>query len=125
MQTTSSGGPAPGRGAERRSSPFAFACRGVVRRSPAAVCACRRPRPGAPRVAAAPCRQLVADADDQRLREAQRRDQRAERLARVVAELEADVGARGFSGDSALSVMATTETPRARQRRAVSITSGV
>ena len=33
--------------------------------------------------------------------------------------------AAGFSGESALSVMATTETPRSRQASAVSTTAGV
>ena len=50
--------------------------------------ACRRAAPS-PRAG-----QLVAGAHDQRLREAERRDQRAERPRRVVAELEADVGGR-------------------------------
>src|SRR6187455_2138741 len=43
----------------------------------------------------APCgRDLVTGADDQRLREAERTDKRAERPGRVVAELEADAGGR-------------------------------
>ena len=41
-----------------------------------------------------PSRQLVAGADDERLREAQRPDQGPERTAGIVAQLERDPGQR-------------------------------
>ena len=57
-------------------------------------CHCGFPRRRGLRVLRRARRDLVTGADDQRLREAERTDQRAERPGRVVAELEADVGGR-------------------------------
>jgi hypothetical protein len=50
---------------------------------------------------------MVADADDERLREAQRLDERSERPARVVAELERH-GSGADEGRQRVSVIAIT-----------------
>ena len=69
-------------------------------------------------------RQLVPGAHDERLREAQRRRPASGTDGGVVARARRRSGAKGFSGDNALSVIAITGTPRPWQAAATSITSG-